>query len=65
MQGDFPAGVSLTPEESWELTRAISPRDRVRTAVLESHGLRHQGVQIRRKGICRHGLHTAHRQDPS
>jgi hypothetical protein len=38
MQGDFPAGVSLTPEESWELTRAISPRDRVRTAVLESHG---------------------------
>ena len=37
MQGDFPAGVSLTPEESWELTRAISPRDRVRTAALESH----------------------------
>lgn len=38
MQGDFPADVSLTPEESWELTRAISPRDRVRTAVLEGHG---------------------------
>ena len=38
MQGVFPAGVSLTPESSWELTRAISPRDRVRTAVLESHG---------------------------
>jgi hypothetical protein len=39
MQGDFPAAVSPTPEESWALTRELSPRDRVRTATAErDHG---------------------------